>query len=515
MTTWVASRLLSRLPIRRVLAGAGIVLVAAAAVALAGFNPADALLGILAAVLAAGMFVAPALSISVLAIFLLLQQFLTNVVGGPETDVGRVIHQLDKYILVAGVVRVGLALAVSKRRDPLRRWTAWSAAYCGLGLLSGLVHGVPLGTLMLGAFLALKFPLLVLLGLAIPWTPEDADRAVRWVVRLGPVLLASGVILLVAPDAVRALFTDPGAAEEDFFRRGGLQSMQGIFTHPGNFGWAMSLVGCYGFANLLQRRKGPAALALATGAIGVLWSLRRKPLIALPIAMLSSVITLRTPRQRVAVLGTLVVLCAGTWLVGRQQLSVVSRATAAEYLDPDREDNLPRLLLYGVGWQVASSAFPLGAGFGRFGSYASVLDYSPLYDQYGLSSVYGFTPDDPRYITDSYWPSVMAETGLLGAAVHLALIVALWLALRRATRMPDSPGASRLLAQAAGLALVELLVESAAGPVFATSLAAFAVGVPIGISLRLAAPPATPAFPVAPAEPTRIAEQLRSQAPLR
>jgi len=466
----------------------GTVVVAGAAVALTGASSANALLGILALVLAVGLFTAPALSMGVLAGFLLLQQFLTNLVGGPATDIGRVIHQLDKYVLVAGVVRVGLALATSRRGDPIRRWSAWTALFCGIGLLSGMLHGVPLRTLLLGAFLALKFPLLVLLGLAIPWEPADAERLVRWAVRLGPVLLASGIILLVAPDSVRALFTDPSAAEEDFFRRGGVQSMQGIFTHPGNFGWAMSLVACYGFACLVQRRKGLGGMAVVTGAVGILWSLRRKPLIALPIAMVSSVVTLRTRRQRVAVVGTLAAIGLVGWAVGREQLAIVGRATAAEYLDPDTESNLPRVLLYGVGWQIASSGFPLGAGFGRFGSYTSVLDYSPLYDQYGLSTVYGFTPDDPRYATDAYWPSVVAETGVLGAAVLLAMILALWLALRRAARLSALPDPSRLLAQAASLGLVELLVESVAGPLFATSLAAFAVGVPIGISLRLAAP---------------------------
>jgi len=500
---------------RSIAVGAGAIVFGAVAVLIAGVSPANALLATLALVVSAGLFVAPVVSIAVLAAFLLLQQFLTNVVGGPEADLGRVIHQLDKYILVAGVVRVALALAISRPHDPLRRWTAWTAAFCAIGLVSGLVHGVPLPTLLLGAFLALKFPLLVLVGLAIPWTPEDADRIVRWVVRLGPLLLASGVVLLLAPDGVRALFTDPGAAQEDFFRRGGVESMRGIFTHPANFGWAMSLIGCYGFANALRGRRVAAVTGLGTGAIGVLWSLRRKPLLALPLAMLSGVVTLRTTRQRVGVIAALVIIGAAGWAVGRRQLAIVSQSTAAEYLNPDTESDVPRLILYAVGWRVASSAFPLGAGFGRFGSYASVLDYSPLYDQYGLSSVYGFGPDDPRYVTDAYWPSVMGETGFLGVAVQVAFIAALWLALRGAARAKDALEPSRVLALAAGLALVELLVESVAGPLFATSLTAFAVGVPIGVSLRLASPSPAEASGLEPAGGTSPAAQLPGRTPQR
>jgi len=499
---------------RWITAASGGLLLAVVSVAITGLSPSNALLATFAVVVSAGLFVAPGLSIGILAVFLLLQQFLTNVVGGPDTDIGRVVHQLDKYILVAGVVRVTLALMASRPHDPIRRWTAWTAAFCAIGLLSGLVHAVPLRTLFLGAFLGVKFPLFVLIGLAIPWKPDDAERIVRWVIRLGPLLLASGILLLLAPDGIRALFTDPAAASEDFFRRGGVESMRGIFTHPGTFGWAMSLVACYAFASVLQRRKAGAVTGLVAGIIGILWSLRRKPLVALPLAVLSGIVTLRTRRQRAGVVVALVVVGTAGWLVGRHQLAIVSQATAAEYLNPDAESDLPRLVLYGVGWRVATASFPLGAGFGRFGSYASVLDYSPLYDQYGLSSLFGFSPDDPRYVTDAYWPSVVGETGFLGAAVCMGFIVALWFGLRRAARMSAAAESNRLLAQAAGFALVEVLVESVAGPLFATSLTAFAVAVPIGVSLRLASPLPEEPQPSGPGEATPRAAPRQDPPPL-
>jgi hypothetical protein len=160
------------------------------------------------------------------------------------------------------------------------------------------------------------------------------------------------------------------------------------------------------------------------------------------------------------------------------------------YVDP-YGPTAPRTLLYITGVRIANSRFPLGAGFGRFGGYVSSLDYSPLYDAYGLSHVYGLSPEDPDYIEDTYWPHIAAETGWVGAAI---LVLFFLLLLERATRAARSATdqATKAVAMGAALALLEAMVESVAGPVFEVSLFAFAIAVPLGVALaRLgeAAPP--------------------------
>jgi hypothetical protein len=175
----------------------------------------------------------------------------------------------------------------------------------------------------------------------------------------------------------------------------------------------------------------------------------------------------------------------GAWLV-TDRLEAVYNNTL-EYVDP-ASPTAPRILLYVTGVEIADAHFPLGAGFGRFGGYASVIDYSPLYDEYGLSRVSGLTQNNPEWIADAYWPHIAAEAGWLGAVAVAILYLLLGQASARAAFRATDP-ATKAVAVAAGLALLEAVAESLAGPVFEVTLFAFGLALPLGITLVRAAQP--------------------------
>lgn len=84
--------------------------------------------------------------------------------------------------------------------------------------------------------------------------------------------------------------------------------------------------------------------------------------------------------------------------------------------------NGARGYLYTAGYKIAKDYFPLGIGFGTFGSYMSRQFYSPLYYEYGLSSVWGLSPSMPSYIADTYWAMIMGETGFLGVVLLILVL---------------------------------------------------------------------------------------------
>jgi hypothetical protein len=94
-----------------------------------------------------------------------------------------------------------------------------------------------------------------------------------------------------------------------------------------------------------------------------------------------------------------------------------------------------RQMLYKAGARIALDHFPIGGGFGSFGSEASISDYSPLYSQYGLSGTYGFRPSAPIFLHDASWATVLGETGLAGLVGFViavaALLVSAWKNARR------------------------------------------------------------------------------------
>ncbi len=76
--------------------------------------------------------------------------------------------------------------------------------------------------------------------------------------------------------------------------------------------------------------------------------------------------------------------------------------------------------------EIASDYFPLGTGFGTFGSWASGLSYSKVYYLYGLNNVWGISPYDFSAIADSFWPTLLGQFGYFGAILYLLILIKLF-----------------------------------------------------------------------------------------
>ena len=78
--------------------------------------------------------------------------------------------------------------------------------------------------------------------------------------------------------------------------------------------------------------------------------------------------------------------------------------------------------------QIANDSFPLGAGFGTFASYYSAMstsDYSPLYYKYHLSHVYGLIKGEADFVSDSFWPMIVGQTGWIGLVLFIVSLISL------------------------------------------------------------------------------------------
>lgn len=84
-------------------------------------------------------------------------------------------------------------------------------------------------------------------------------------------------------------------------------------------------------------------------------------------------------------------------------------------------DLSPRLFLTKSAVVVANEFFPFGAGGGTFGSAVSKLQYSELYYDLGFSGRWGLTETDKRFLSDNFWPMVIAQYGVLGLGIVLTI----------------------------------------------------------------------------------------------
>jgi O-antigen ligase len=87
-------------------------------------------------------------------------------------------------------------------------------------------------------------------------------------------------------------------------------------------------------------------------------------------------------------------------------------------------DHAMRSVLYMRAWDIAKAYFPLGSGAGTFVSKPSrTLFFSPIYDIFGLSSVYGGSRGDSRFLMDAFWPKILGESGFFGLISYVSMYI--------------------------------------------------------------------------------------------
>lgn len=85
--------------------------------------------------------------------------------------------------------------------------------------------------------------------------------------------------------------------------------------------------------------------------------------------------------------------------------------------------NAPRNLFLRYGIITAKEHFPIGTGFGTFGSDMAFKHYSPLYMKYGFNKLYGMNKKDGSFLNDTYWPMIIGQFGIFGLILYLWIYI--------------------------------------------------------------------------------------------
>jgi hypothetical protein len=255
-------------------------------------------------------------------------------------------------------------------------------------------------------------------------------------------------------------------------------SVHSIFSGPNEYSIFMSLLFALAFSRFAGKRDRRDLILAATFALSVLLTLRLKGFLSLVAVVAIVAVAQRwaSNRRTLAVLAAGAALCGGVYALEANVIAgQVSLYTST--------DQTARAQLYLTSKRIASDYFPLGVGFGRFASYPSRYTYSPVYDQYGLSSVYGLSRDFPEFIDDTTWPAVIGETGALGFAIYAGGLAVLALAIVR--RLRRAAAATRWVPLAALCALGVLIVDSLGDPTFFDWVPTAGFGLILGLTFAV------------------------------
>lgn len=133
------------------------------------------------------------------------------------------------------------------------------------------------------------------------------------------------------------------------------------------------------------------------------------------------------------------------------------------------ETSSARSVLYITSFKIAKDYFPLGTGFGSYGNDASRVVYSPVYDMYGISGIWGLSRIKDDFIADTFFPCVLGEFGYIGLFLFVYFFYFMFMKLRGSLSNRE-----KRIDYCIGLIIIGVLIlESIAGPTLVT-----AVGIP-------------------------------------
>ena len=138
-------------------------------------------------------------------------------------------------------------------------------------------------------------------------------------------------------------------------------------------------------------------------------------------------------------------------------------------------EDTPRQLITEKSIEIANDFFPIGTGFGTFGSFASGEYYSSVYALYGLNNVYGLMEGATFFLYDTFWPMILGQFGYIGTCLYLLTLSVIFIKIQRDSKFEDK---NVYLAKL--ICFAYLLISSAAETSFVNPIA-----IPLALILGL------------------------------
>jgi hypothetical protein len=379
-----------------------------------------------------------------------------STIFGYSSSAGQAVRQADEVLVLLFVSLTILQSIRANVRLPPLRFVLPGIGVAVFGLLGAIVHGVPMNVSLSGALLGLKLWIMIAAVLVLPWKLADSERIYTAAMIVGVFVAIVGIADHLTHGAVTSTLhiSNITIVREGAYRSGADHS---IFPTPGEYSLFMSLLFALVAARLANKFTRVDLMLAILFAGSVILSLRLRGFLSLAAVVLVVVAVQAATKRR----GALIALIGGLLLIG-VAYNVEENVITKQFSTYSSSESSARSRLYATGEQIASTEFPLGAGFGRFASYPSRIYYSPVYYQYGLNWVVGLSPTSvyPNFIDDTSWPSVIGETGYGGFAAYVIGLIVLILAAIRGLRVePDS----RRWIPLAGLCTIAVFLVDSAG----------------------------------------------------
>lgn len=348
--------------------------------------------------------------------------------------------------------------------------------FWSIGIISCLVNSsYKWFDLLMGSFLMIKIYLLISSIIISPIKNERFEEFVHAVLFWGKVSFISGLLSFFFPTAWVKL-----VPYTFVYMKNGFSSAMGFFIHPGQYGWFMLFVANIYYARYICNGKDKKDLYrfIAYACVACL-SMKVKVFVGIIVILAFSNFFLQNKKVSIK---NISMAFLGIFLVFGIFRGIIQNAYSMYFTD---DTGSARYALLAGSLKILADLFPIGAGFSKFGSYYARINYSEWYYKYGLNTVWGLQPGQVWFGTDTFWPMIIGETGLIGLVIYILILLLLFVDLRRLWKKVEDNRVRVFLCM--GLfALLQAIAESSGEPIFNSSPQNVIVGLFIGYAIASA-----------------------------
>lgn len=269
-------------------------------------------------------------------------------------------------------------------------------------------------SLLISGFLAIKFFLVVIAVTLLKPKEELIIDILGSLKGIGFVSAITGVINFIFPNVWVSVISYTWI---DW--RMGMPSVMGLFVHLGRYGWFMLFVAILYYAEYKTTGKKSKRFVFAVYSLMAITSMKVKVIIGVGCVIFAEWFIVEKKKINIKKLaGSMAGITTLFLLFGNYFYTSVSK-----YILGTSSEVSARYILLNRSFKILKDYFPWGVGFGKYGSWYARINYSEYYYLYDCNTVYGLRPGDPRYATDTFWPAIIGETGILGTLLYICFLI--------------------------------------------------------------------------------------------
>lgn len=399
---------------------------------------------------------------------LLFQDSITEIIGIEY------LNYIDELFIV-GILFFALLKSRGKIPFVAVKLLLVTAAFFLLGIVYCVLFSeYTIYSLIMSSFLAIKFFLVVIAVIILRPNDVIISYIKKSIKVMGFISAIAGVFNFVFPNLWCSII--PYAWVE---WRLGIPSVLGLFIHPGQFGWFMLFVAILYYSEYKMTKKKKSLCVFIVYALLSVTSIKIKVIAALLCVLFVDLFIV--DRKRIN--SKKIVALGGSFLVVIVFFGEYIFENVKKYIFGTTTEVSARYILLNRSFKILGDYFPFGVGFGKFGSWYARVNYSEYYYKYDCDTVYGLTPSDPRFATDTFWPAILGETGIFGLILYVYF---LFFATRSQLKTVWDKGKStftRGVAHFGVLVLIQSIVETMGEAAFNSAPQNIFVGFMVGLGI--------------------------------